>query len=790
MSFFGFDQSNYLQDQSVRPFWTCLGEQDDNEKILEWLNQAYEIESNASQDIRQKAHRNMLAYKGEYDRNRGGLFAESLQPGSPYSTMQKTQKMVVNHLYDLTEQRVSRMTRYKPAIQVNPANSEYQDKISAKVVKAWVDYEFYVNDVDRLVIDVARTCYVMGEGYILPKWNPNKGDLHPAWKKEVEAARREGRSPRLPRLDNDGNEIVGDDGEVLYVERPIFTGDIEFELLTPLNVHPQSVKHKWCDVEYVFIDRWMDIDEVRMKYPHAADELGTNKILDEMKGTLIHVKEFYHRQNEFMSCGRRILFTSTVILEDGYIPDTITDLPLVRLSDIDIPNELRAMSFYQNGYSINAAINDFTTMVRRNTMWAAHPKWVIPRGSLVKKEPLGNDIAMIEFSGPVPPRIEMPPPLSGELFSVRKELKQDLQQIMGVFDISRGQVPPNVRSGIAMQYLDEQENERANASVAKHAALIRELVQKSILLAAAYYDKDDERLIRIMGSNNKYIVANFDPEHLSKAYDIRVQNSSALPQSRAARTQTIIELKQAFPQLVKDEQVADMLQFGDTEKYYDATTMALRSAEAENEDLLSGKDVADPTEYEDHVTHWTIHTRDMQNRGYKESPLIIQQRYIDHVTATEMLMLRQIRKNPAYATQLVSLPRFPMFFSLGLPDMIALDRARSGQPLSLVELQSLYNAEDSLATQTNPNAVPGLGMGPPQPQQTIPAELQGLAQNMPSGQVLPGADMTQGFAAPAGTVGAPPPPVQTPGSGVNVFNEDGPDPIMLPAELSSSDKLR
>lgn len=783
-----FFDDTYLQASTVvRPFWTVLGESDDHEKILEWLKAAYEVEANASQEIRSKAYRNMMAYKGDYNKGSMGLFAESLQPNSPFAASQRNQKMVVNHLYDLTEQRVSRMTRYKPAIQINPANTEYQDKISAKIVKAWVDYEFYVNDMDRLVTDIARACYVMAEGYILIKWNPNKGDLHPSWKQEMQEAKRCGRLPRLPRLDNDGKEIRGEDGEILYIERPVYTGDLEYELITALRIHPQSAKTKWEDVQYVFIDRFIDIDELKMQNPHVADELsaGINNTSGNANGNLIHVREFYHKPNEFMSCGRKILFTDNAILEDSLLPETLTDLPVCRYTDIDIPGELRAMSFYQNGYAINAALNDFTTMVRRNTMMAAHPKWLIPRGSLVKKEPLGNDISFIEFSGAVPPRIEVPPPLSGELFSVRRELKQDLQQIMGVFDISRGQVPPNVRSGIAMQYLDEQENERANASVAKHAALIRELVQKSVLYAAAYYDKDDERLIRILGSNNKYIVANFDPTHLTKAYDIRVQNSSALPQSRAARTQTIIDLKQAFPALIKDEQVADMLQFGETEKYYDAATMALRSAEAENEDLLSGKTIDDPTDYEDHLTHWTIHVRDMQNRAFKESPILVKQRYTDHVMATEMLMIKQIRKNPAYAVELVKLPRFPLFFPLNLADMTALDAARSGRPLTLIELKNLYESGP-----TNPNATPGLGMGPTQPNQTIPAELAGLAANMPSGQVLPGADMTQGFAAPMGTVAAPPPPVQTPGSGVNVFDEAGPDPIMLPAELTSSDRTR
>ena len=54
-----------------------------------------------------------------------------------------------------------------------------------------------------------------------------------------------------------------------------------------------------------------------------------------------------------------------------------------------------------------------------------------------------------------------------------------------------------------------------------------------------------------------------------------------------------------------------------------------------------------------------------------------------------MLMLRSARKHPQYALQLIQLEQFPAFYELSHVDRVLLDRARSGNPLSLLEIEML-----------------------------------------------------------------------------------------------------
>lgn len=741
---FDIEQDDAALTDVIPPLWT-LPDLNDNDAVLEWMNNCYEIEMRRIARYRMQALKHVALFRGRFYADNPGSgrgFAENSMNGLG-SAPSRVSKLVVNHLYDLVVQRVSRITRNKPAVSINPANAEYGDRISAKVVKAWVDYELYQNDFDRLIAECAQSAFIMGEAYIATLWDSDAGEIHPDWKAEEEAAGRESRPPRLELLDDKGEPVISEAGDQLFIEKPVKTGDVRFKVLTPLNTIVEfcSDFHK---ANYFIHEAYVDIDELRAKYSHVGNDIESDEGTDGLDswrdlagvpGRLpgkVLVRYFYHQATPYLANGRFIASTASVILENKALPSRQQGLPLVRLTDIDIPGEQRGMSFFIHGKSINATINDLTSMARRNALLLAHPKWTVPRGSIIKKDALGNDITMIEYMGATPPRLEAPPPMSQEIGQLRENLKQDLQTILGVFDISRGQIPPNVRSALALQVIDEQEEQRANSGVAKHAALIRDTIKKAINIAAAYYKQDDKRLLPIVGRDNRYLLKEFNPSDLAKGYDIRVANTSGMPSSKAARTEMLVELRKTFgDKFVRDEQAADLLQWGDTDRYYDAATVAVKAAEAENEAILGEEGIEDPAPYENHVVHWSAHMREVQNRGFKTAtPEHVQSAMVLHIMATEMLMIQSARKNPAYSLELVNLPQFPAFFDLSPMDRVLMDRARTGNPLTLVEMDQLY---------TTGMITPGSGAPPP-----------------PGGIPNPNGPAPQGPGAPGGQALVPP----------------------------------
>jgi hypothetical protein len=172
-------------------------------------------------------------------------------------------------------------------------------------------------------------------------------------------------------------------------------------------------------------------------------------------------------------------------------------------------------------------------------------------------------------------------------------------------------------------------------------------------------------MMKVLGKNNEYMIEYFKTAALNTDLDIRIQNSSALPKSVAARTQTIIDLAKNFPDQFKGEQVLEMLDLAQSEKFIDAATTSIRAAEAENDKLQQqGQDASQaPVEYEDHINHWKTHVRFMQEFNFKAKlPKAAQEQFKDHVMAHEMFMSEQAKKNPAFAQKLMELPLYPLFY--------------------------------------------------------------------------------------------------------------------------------
>lgn len=740
----------------IRPLWT-LEKLDSEEEMLKWQNNTYEVEIDRATAYREQARKHLALFLGRFyeDQTSTGKahFAEASVAGLGVTPM-RVSKVVVNHLAKAVKQRINRVTRSKPDITVEPANAEYSDRISAKIIKYWLDYEFYENDIEKLDAEALLACYIMGEAYMAVLWDPEGGDVAPDWAAEEKLAKSQKRPPRLQVHDDEGKPVFGDDGKPLYIEKEVHVGDVKFKATNPLNTLVQSTGN-FDTAEYVFFEDYLDLDEVKALWPEKADLIKIDSTTDPTyakwrtvtgidhspaNGKIL-VRYFYHRPNKFLAGGRFVVSTQGAILENRPYPKGQKGLPLVRITDQDVPGEQRGVSFFIYGKVLNASINDFTSMMRTNSIMLAHPRWVVPRGSLVKKDALGNAITQIEYQGPVPPRIEAPPPMSQEIGQIRNALRTDFQEIMGSSDMEGGIQPPAARSAIEVETLEEQADQRASTSLRKHAAFIKGIAEKGVNLASAHYEEDDDRLIPVVGRDNRYLLKEFHPKHLSKSFNFRISSGGAMPVGKQAKIQAIVEMKKAFPNLLPDPQVAEMLEFGDKDRYFDAITTSVKAAEAENEALLGEEELEEPATFEDHITHWTIHMRDVQNRGFKTAtPPEVQEKFLQHLRATEYLMLLTARKNPAYAVELVKLVQFPAFFELSSEDRMLLDAARTGNPLTLVQIEQLYTT----GAVVQANAAPPPAGGPA----GVPNKNNPLYNNLTSGVA---ANMPTTAPAPAST---------------------------------------
>jgi len=138
------------------------------------------------------------------------------------------------------------------------------------------------------------------------------------------------------------------------------------------------------------------------------------------------------------------------------------------------------------------------------------------------------------------------------------------------------------------------------------------------------------------------------------------------------RVAQIMDIKQTFPMLVPDEEVINMMGFGDEEGFRNAATVSVRLAEYENAQLMRSKNVKDPETFENHIVHYGVHRRLLEDKTFAlETDKSVKQKMYDHVEATEFAMYQNGMKNPLYMQMVLQrFPDFPVFY----------DFAAAGEP--------------------------------------------------------------------------------------------------------------
>lgn len=667
-SFDDLGDNNQAENKPEGPIWKIdLDDPSQEEKIRKWLVGEITFLREEDQDRMRQIQRNMALYKGiQYNDQNTRNFRDDPRE---VNRLKRPRKIVVNHLYDLTEQRVSKLVKFRPAVAALPTHDDYPDRLASKTVEEWIKHIFYQENLDgEIAPEVARTGSVQGEGYLFIEWDPEKGEEHPDSIKEREE--NDGKV-MIPLMGDDDKPQVDEQGKTIMIEKVIKVGDVCHEPEFAYNMFLEKTDDfKRCN--YAFRRKIWDVDELKAKYPSKAGSIKATEDANTYDFESMEVRKlgnrvltyyFYHKDHPQLPGGREIHFTPDVILINRKSRYSHGGFPFERWDDVPVPGERHAVSFYNNVRALTSQYNNLTNMIVRSQALMAHAKWVTPAGAC-KIEQLGNDHTIVQYKGQIPPQLVQANPTGAELFKFREQLKEEFQQLAGVFGVSRGEPPPGIKAGVALQFLSEQENERSNAAILSWNDFIRRVAIKTLSVAADFYDPSDERTIRVMGRDNEWMIKELDPEDLNRDYDLRIQNTSALPQSKAARIQTLLDLNEQFPNQLTPERVLDMLDFAQEQKFVDAASAAVKASEAENYKILEEGDGPGTVEdYEDHIIHWQTHITKLQEHQFKaQIPKKHQEDFKKHVKAHEMLMAEKAKVDPGFAEKLATLELYPLFF--------------------------------------------------------------------------------------------------------------------------------
>ena len=655
------DLDNIKATQSNKPFF-AIDLQSDSD-VLNWLKEELASIKSSGEIRLERAKNNYLRYKGiQY-------FNDIYQPRTSDPVPKKyTPQLVLPLISDSIDETTSRLMELKPGIVVLPMNDEAKDKVDAKVAKKFLSHIDRLQKLDHKYQKLSRNAQVAGESFLWVRWNPDLGD-------KVE-----------------GSDQIKSTEEGQQVQAAVFQGDAEVVHKTVNWLFYQNAE-SWDKVDYCYIVELDYVEAMKLDYPEVADKITEDseaKVFDFDKMEQIDLKgmcrkvTFYHKATKYMPNGYESCFTLNTVLKKGPLdPCYDGQLPIVRLIDIENDEELHGQSHIDKTKGISSNANNILNSIIKMFMLAGYAKWFVEAGA-VDDNHLNNDIGIVKVKpGAKAPVLAQANPVGQGHFTMVDKFIELYYKFSKSNSIVRGEPPPGVTAGVALQYVSESESRRSATSVANFNLAVREVNEKILKVAGTKYRTDDKRTMLLMGKENRWENVDLDIEALKKDYSVLIQNTNGLSDSKALRMQQVIDLADKYPDMLPREQVIEMVGFGQADKAYDIATVAARAAEEENEQMQDDGQVIEVAPWEDHITHWKIHTQSVQPIGFKQkAPLEVIQAMESHILSTEMEMIDQAMKNPMYMESLKMLVGFPMLAELPLmPPPMPIDSM--GNPLPM-----------------------------------------------------------------------------------------------------------
>lgn len=533
--------------------------------------------------------------------------------------------MTVNKIQTYIWTEFAKMTQKMPNPVVN-ATADTKDAIrQAKTTKKVIQFLDIVTDMEMTAKRALLHSIVTGDGFLKNRWDKSLGDP------------------------------VDDEGTM--------TGEVATDAVSPFELYwdpfGETIAEKYWVIhvklrshEYVLNKFGKDIEPTQYSLNEFVDGQ-LSIIMDQYQNAMregILVKEYFERPNKNAPRGKYIALAGEEEMENGDNPEPDIGLPFVQIPNILVPGRFYGASKIEQMIDVQRNYNKSRSQAIEMRNLMARGKWLIPDGSLQPGKVItsapGEMITYIPLNGLKP---EMVPgiPVDQSFWKDLELGNREFMDVMGQHETTQGQAPGEVKSGLAIGRLQEQDDARIGPSADLWEKAYAECEKQRIMIARRHYA--ETRTGRIIGRGKRVEVFSFTRESLPENADITVESGSSLPKSRIARQQTIMELvdKGMFPDKKKAMEFMDL---GDIEGMYDDLEMDQAQADRENDSMRTGKQ-ATVEDYQDHETHVYEHNSYRKSEEYEELPqeikdvfkqhVITHQEYLDQ--AQEQQILAQLR---------------------------------------------------------------------------------------------------------------------------------------------------
>lgn len=647
-----------------KPFWQVLLTKDED-LIRQHIMDCYKANYQTHFERIQRMRLNLALYTGVQNFN--SEIQLVAKEGVAPSYVGSTPKITSTHIQRLVNEQVTAALVNPTDVAVVPFGTDFKNGIQADTVKELLDCIDQDINKSRNRETLHRQCRIFGESYRRIFWNPDKGPLDPTYLSRKKAGKK--------------IQIEDSEGNLVDWRRAIYQGDVDEFIPYPWDVGfaPAS---RMSAAAWGFERYMQPTEEVRADYPNLREEILPTLDASQFDPDIMNTQmmsdhtlviEFYARSSPYLPEGAYYKITPDCILESGPNPcpdvlgSQMGNLPWERLVDLDVDGQQHGMSRIQNVAQLANQFDNTLTLRGRNIYIAAHPKWIIPKGS-VNINRLANKVTVVQYAGSVPPRLETNQSVPTDVMQYQQDLRTLMDDTYGSNAALRGEPPQGVTATSALQFLDSQAQQALTLWTIKNDQFEIDTYTKRLAIISLKYEKNDKRITRALGEDQKWQAKIFDVATLNEQYELRLNISTELPKRKDALMQTVFQMSQIWPTLFPPEAVARMFKLGHAEKFMSAAYASWQAAEAENYRASKGEKLGSPFPGEDLIVHWKCHYKQMQMPDYRFWSDEDRTEHETHMLETEYMMLAKSKVNFIFAAEIQKLQVWPLLLPLP-PDM-------------------------------------------------------------------------------------------------------------------------
>jgi hypothetical protein len=388
-------------------------------------------------------------------------------------------------------------------------------------------------------------------------------------------------------------------------------GDLEYKVYSPFQLLPDETCLEWDDIRDLITTDAVDIDVAKGLYGAAARDLRPEQVqvgvmerrmlqrvgfsapMDQRAENAVQLHTWWlmpgtYRDNSFLEKGKYVRWTTGGKLMDASENFPFDDgrIPFVFFQHIASATSIWPDSVINHIRGPNLEIDKTVSQLIENKDYMANPMWLVATQHRIRggiKNQAGSIVRYVHV-----PNIPAPQPVQGmempsQVENLVAALREQILELSGQSEVARGRVPTGVRSGVAVAYLQEEDDTRIAPTIDNLEDGVALMGSMTLERYSQFYTVP--RIMGFYGRDDAFDVVRFKGADLKGNTRVICQAGTAMPRSKAARQQYALELIQIG--VLKDpRKIEQILELGWGEP--DDQDKAVAQANRENRVMMFG----------------------------------------------------------------------------------------------------------------------------------------------------------------------------------------------------------